>query len=247
MNVERGLGALTDRFIAVSPSEAAVAAARGLTPPDRIVTIPNGIEVADGPEDHGPPPLDLRHLLALPHDAPLIGFVGRLVPQKAPEIVVEAAALVGRQRPDVRTVLIGSGSREEAVRALVRERELAGSVHLIPYLPRAAGIMEQLDVLLLPSRYEGCPYTVLEAMRAGTPVVLSDAVGNRDLVVDGVTGRLVRQGHPDEAAAALLDALDDPEGARSRATAARAELAERHDIGQAAAATAQVYADAGAT
>jgi glycosyltransferase involved in cell wall biosynthesis len=243
MNVERGLRTLTDRWIAVSPGEAAVAAVRDLAPPSRIVTIPNGIDLADGPAADGRAPVDLRHLLRLPPDAPVVGFVGRLVRQKAPEIVIEAAALLRRQRPDVRTVMIGSGSREGALRALMRERGLAGSVHLIPYLPRAALVMDQFDVLLLPSLYEGCPYTVLEAMRAGTPLVVSDAVGNRDLVIDGVTGRLVRQGHPEDTAAALMDVLGDPDGARRRAQAARAHLSAHHDVTETTAATAAVYAE----
>ena len=241
MNVERGLGALTDRWIAVAPSEAAVAAARGLVPHDRLLTIPNGIDLTAG-DDDGRPPVEIRHLLGLAADAPVVGFVGRLVPQKSPEIVIEAGALIHRDRPDVRTVMIGSGPGEDDVRGLIRERGLTGSVHLIPYLPGAARVMDQFDVLLLPSLYEGCPYTVLEAMRAGTPVVLSDAVGNRDLVVDGVTGRLVRQGHAEETAAALLDVVNDPDAARRRAQAAEAGLAERHDVRLTAAATAAVYA-----
>jgi glycosyltransferase involved in cell wall biosynthesis len=241
MNVERGLGSLTDALVAVSASEAAVAAARGLVPPERVVTIPNGIDLT-APADGGDrPPVDVRHLLGLPAEGPVVGYVGRLVPQKAPELVIEAAALVHRERPGANTVLIGSGPREQALRALVEKRGLTGSVHLIPYLPRAALVMDQFDVLFLPSLYEGCPYTVLEAMRARTPVVLSDAVGNRDLVTDGVSGRLVRQGHPDVAAAALVDVLDDPGAARRRAGAALVHLTGQHDVRRTAAATAELY------
>ena len=246
MNLERGLGALTDRWIAVAPSEAAVAEARGIASRGRMVTIPNGIALRRGDGDGGADTrrgVDIRHLLGLAGEGPLIGFVGRLVAQKAPEMVIEATALLCRQRPDVKAVMIGSGPREDAVRSLIREQGLTESVHLVPYLPRAATVMDQFDVLLLPSRYEGCPYTVLEAMRAGTPVVLSDAVGNRDLVVDGLTGRLVRQGHPEETAAALVDVVDDPGAARRRAEAAEARLAERHDVRHMAAATAAVYAE----
>ena len=246
MNLERGLGTLTDRWIAVAPSEAAVAEARGIASPERMVTIPNGIALRTGDGDGGADTrrgVDIRHLLGLAGEGPLIGFVGRLVAQKAPEMVIEATALLCRQRPDVKAVMIGSGPREDAVRSLIRERGLTESVHLVPYLPRAATVMDQFDVLLLPSRYEGCPYTVLEAMRAGTPVVLSDAVGNLDLVVDGLTGRLVRQGHPEETAAALVDVVDDPGAARRRAEAAEARLAERHDVRHMAAATAAVYAE----
>ena len=252
--VEQSLGPLTDRLVAVSPSEARVAAARRLVPESRIVVIPTGVapDVApDVPPDDGtdegkgagPPAIDLRHLLGLGEGAPLVGFVGRLVPQKNPEAVVEAAALVHAVRPDVRVLMIGSGPRDEAVRTLVAERHLGSVVHVLPHVPGAASLMGQLDVLVLPSLYEGCPYAALEAMRAGTPVVLSDAVGNRDLVTDGVTGRLVRTGDDRALAEALLDVFADPERSARMAEAARRHVAEHHDLDRSAAALAALYSE----
>lgn len=246
--IERSLAPLTDRFVAVSPSEARLAAARGLAPAGRIVVIPNGVAPARDGEGEGEGPasstIDLRHLLGLAEGAPLVGFVGRLVAQKNPEAVVEAAALVHAVRPDVRVLMIGSGPRDEAVRSLVAQHRLESVVHVLPHMPGAASLMGQLDVLVLPSLYEGCPYAALEAMRAGTPVVLSDAVGNRDLVTDGVTGRLVRTGDHRALADALVDVLADPAGSARMAEAARRHVAEHHDLDSSAALLSALYSEA---
>lgn len=248
---ELALRPLTDRVVAVSESEARLLAARGITDPGHVTVIPNGIDVADDSGDGGdggdrptaPSGPELRHLLGLRDGTPLVGFVGRLVPQKAPEVVVAAAALVRARLPDARVVMIGSGRQEDALRSLVSRQGLDGVVHLVPHVPRAATVMDQLDVLLLPSLYEGCPYVVLEAMYAGTPVVVSDAVGNRDLVVDGVTGRVTRQGDESAAAEAVLDVLTDRVAAAGMADAARRYVVEHHDVRDSAAALSALYRD----
>ncbi|HEV2370283.1 MAG TPA: glycosyltransferase [Acidimicrobiales bacterium] len=250
--IERALRPLTDHFVAVSQSEAIVALARGFTDAPRLAVIPNGIELdGTGPEAAGAPadgsggsgrsPVDLRRLLGVPPNVRLVGFIGRFASQKAPEVVVEVAAALHARHPDVHVAMIGSGRHERHVRRLVSELGLDDTIHLVPYLARAARVMSELDVFLLPSRYEGCPYTVLEAMRVGTPVVVSDAVGNRDLVTDGVTGRVARVGDGAATAEALGDVLSDPAAARTMAEAARRQLAPHHDVRVMAGAVRAIY------
>ena len=90
-----------------------------------------------------------------------------------------------------------------------------GRLHRIPSLDGAGGVLDQLDVFLLASRFEGGPYAPLEAMRARTAVVLTDVVGSRDAVEDGESGRLVPPGRPDLLGAAVADLLlDDQERTR---------------------------------
>ncbi len=90
--------------------------------------------------------------------------------------------------------------------------------------------MAQLDVFALPSRYEAGPYAPLEAMRAGTPVVLSDVVGNRDTVVDGESGLLVPPDDPEALAAAVSRVLEEPELGAGLAAAARDRLEAEFDV-----------------
>ena len=182
--VERLLGRFTDRLIAVSPSEAELAAKQKLIRPERVAVVPNGIEL-DRPVG---PAVNLRALAGIPEGAVVVGTVARLVPQKAPVLFVEVCAEVAKTCPDVHFLLIGLGPLQAAVDEAVTSSGLGPHWHQIPHLPDAAAVLDQLDVFALFSAFEGGPYTPLEAMRVGTPVVLTDVVGNRDVVEPGVSG-----------------------------------------------------------
>jgi glycosyltransferase involved in cell wall biosynthesis len=234
--VERGLGRLTDRWIAVSCSEAELARQLRLVPADRIVTIPNGIDLTAGPSGRS-----LRSELGLADGTPLVGTVARLVDQKAPDHFVRACAEIGRHRPDVHFLLIGAGPLQALVDEEVARAGIGPRWHHLSSFPDAAGVIDQLEVFLLLSRFEGGPYTPLEAMRAGTPVVLSDVVGNRDAVEPGISGVVVPFGDTGAAARAALDLLADPARRRTMAAAARQRLADRFDLRRGAARLVEVY------
>lgn len=236
--VERGLARTTDALVAVSPSEAGLLASLGLARSTRLVTIRNGIDL-EGP----PPGPDLRAQLGIPERAPMVGTLARLVPQKDPEGFVRAAAILARAWPDVHVVHVGDGPLRRRVAGLVAASGLAGRYHLVAAMPNAAAVLGQLDVYVLASRFEGLPYSPLEAMRAGTPVVLSDVVGNRDVVEDGVSGLLVPPQDPLALAGAVGRLLADAGLARALAGAARARLAQRFDVGDMGAALARLYAE----
>lgn len=216
--VERALGPLTDRFVAVSPSEAARARSLRLVRPTRVRLVPNGID----PDPRGPP-IDLRAVLGVPARSPLVGTVSRLVPQKDPLTWVAMATQVAAARPDARFVIIGDGALRAEVTAALAAAGLDGVVHLVPLLPDAVRALGSLDAFVLSSVFEGAPYAPMEAMVAGTPVVLTDVAGSTDLVTDGVDGRLVPPRDPTALAAAVVDLLDQPQvatrlGAEGRRT-----------------------------
>jgi glycosyltransferase involved in cell wall biosynthesis len=226
--VERALGRLTDRFVAVSPTEAEQVSRLRLVPRERIEIIPNGIEL-DVP---GPPTADLRAELGVDPTTPLVGTVGRVAAQKAPEVFVRACGRVSATVPEARFVMVGDGPLADLVSTEVRTNGLQGRFLHLRGLHGAATVMGQLDVFVLASRYEGGPYAPLEAMRAGTPVVLTDVVGNRDTIADGVSGLLVPPDDPGPLAAAVERLLGDP-GLRERLGAAgRARFASRYDVGR---------------
>jgi len=236
---ERGFGLLTDRLVAVSESEARLVAIRAIVPEERIVVIRNGIDL-NPPPPGGP---DLRAQLGIDPGVPLIGFIGRLVPQKAPRLVVEAAGILLRQGIEAVTVMIGSGPLSGEVDRAIRDLSLTEQVRCVGHLSRAFAVIGQLNVLVLPSLYEGCPYAPLEAMRAGVPVVLSDATGNRDVVDHGRTGLLFPPGDAASLAGAVSLLLSDA-ALRGRLTAAaRERLAADFDIKDMAAATGRLYAE----
>jgi glycosyltransferase involved in cell wall biosynthesis len=225
---ERCLGRMTDRFIAVSPSEAEQVVALGIVPASRVVMIPNG--VALDLESPAGSAVDVRGRLGLPPKTPLVATVARVAAQKAPEQFVRACAEVARRRPGVHFVLVGLGPLQNLVDREVASGGLAGRFHQIPHLANAGSAMAQFDVFVLLSRYEGGPYAPLEAMRAGVPVVASDVVGNQDTVRSGETGFLTPFGDPAAAATAIVTLLDDRDLRAEIVAAARDRLRRDFDV-----------------
>lgn len=223
--VERLLGKLTDRTIAVSESESVFIQKNHLVSPSAVTVIPNGVDLINVP-----PPIDLRRLLPVREGSRLVGSIARLVPQKAPEVFVAACSRLARSHDDVEFVLVGDGTQVQEIHEQIAASNFGGRFHLIPELPKAAGMLEQLDVFALTSRFEGCPYAAMEAMRARVPIVLTDAVGNRDLVCDGVDGILVPQDDDVAVAAAVASLLDDQEHADKFTESAYTLLSDQHDL-----------------
>jgi glycosyltransferase involved in cell wall biosynthesis len=225
--LERALGRVTDRLVAISESEAELVRRLGVIPPERIVVIPNGIDVAA----HSMSDTDLRVTLGVPAGTPLVGTIARLAPQKAPDVFLEACARVADGHPSVRFVLIGDGPLADRVQHEIGTHGLRDRLLWIRDCIDAGALAGQLDVFALPSRYEaGAPYAVMEAMRALVPVVLTDAVGNRDAIRAEQTGLVVPPDDPCALAAAIERLLSDQPLGRRLARAARADLEGRYDI-----------------
>jgi glycosyltransferase involved in cell wall biosynthesis len=236
--VERLLRHRTTAFVATSPSEADHAARLGLTTGVRVAVIPNGIDLQAPPS-----PVDLRTSLGLPPGTPLVGTISRLVAQKAPEDLVAALRVVLDRVPDAHAVVIGDGELAAEYEAAVDATGVRDRLHRIPVLDGAGGALDQLDVFVLASRFEGGPYAPLEAMRAGTAVVLTDVVGSRDAVEDGSSGRLVPAGRPDLLGKAAADLLADPDERARLGAGGRARVVERFDVRAMGAALDELYAD----
>jgi glycosyltransferase involved in cell wall biosynthesis len=135
-------------------------------------------------------------------------------------------------------VWIGDGPDAELLRAASAELP---SLTWIPSLPDAQSYLGELDVFVLASRYEGAPYAPLEAMRAGVPVVLSDVVGNRDLIRDGENGSLVSPGDPGDLARALLILIDRADLRARLGQAGRESVKNGRNVVDTAQATASLY------
>lgn len=225
LRVERRLLGRTDRVVAVSPSEGQLLREIGIADEARMTVIPNAIEVNQPGSD-----IDLRAMLGLAPDALLVGTVARLLPQKAPERFVECCRLVARHRPDVHFLLIGDGPMAPQIDAMAAAPELSGRFTRIAELQGAAPTLPQLDVFVLLSRFEGGPYAPLEAMRGGTPAVLSDAVGNVDVLGDDLSGLLVPGGDPGRAAEVVLRLLNNEMYCELMSLTSRSRVVEEFDV-----------------
>lgn len=165
---------------------------------------------------------------------PIVAFAGRLEPLKAPEVVVDAVALLAQRGVEVTALLAGRSAatidgRPYAVWLEDRIAAAGAPCRLLGQLPRAdiAGLLERARVVVVPSLYENFPYAALEALAAGRPVVCTSNQGIAELLDGSGAGSVV----PARDAAALADALEpylrDPAGAALAGVRAR-ELVVAH-------------------
>ena len=141
---------------------------------------------------------------------PVIGVVARLQPEKDIATFVEAAAILVRRIPDARFVVVGDGPRRRDLAAKVARLGLSRRFQLLGFRSDAAALIGGFDVLAVPSRTEGTPLTVLEAMAAGTPVVATRVGGIPEQVRHGYEALLVDPGDPVALAEAVAGLLADP-------------------------------------
>lgn len=170
-----------------------------------VRTIHNGVPDLSWPSD------DRRV-----NSAPLIGAIGRLEPQKGFDVLLRALPRV----PEAHIVLVGDGAERDRLELLAAELGIQERVHWQGWSDESRAYLPSFDVFALPSRFEGFPLVVLEAMLAQLPVVASDVGSVAEAVLHGETGLLVPPGDPETLARALRELLD--ERARRRAMGARA-------------------------
>lgn len=219
--IDRWLARGTDRIVVNTEAVGAFYRKAGIAS-EKLLVIANAIEPID-PEAPAP---DLRAELGLSLDAPLVGFVGRLWPQKRVHDLIWAIDVLRLSGREAHLAIIGEGPRRPALERFVRNIDIGSRVHFLGHRPDAAALLPALDLLVLPSQFEGMPNVVLEAMRAGRPVVATRIPGMDEVVADEVTGLLVPPRQPFEIARAIERLLAD-QGLRRRMGEAGRERALR--------------------
>ena len=223
LTIERALGLATDRIVVIGDGQRQEIAGYGVAPLDKLVTIRLGLELGqflDAEKTTG----QLRQELGIGAATPLVGLVGRLVPIKAPEIFLQAAASIRAAMPEARFLVVGDGELRPALEALVQELGLGDAVRFLGWRRDLVRIYADLDVVALTSRNEGSPVVLIEALAAARPVVATAVGGVPEVVVDGQTGLTVPPSDPAPLAAAILRLL------RDRALAARLGAAGRRHV-----------------
>jgi glycosyltransferase involved in cell wall biosynthesis len=171
---------------------------------------------------------DIRAELAIPTAAPVVTTVCQLRPEKALEVLVDAAGLLRREFRDLRVLIAGDGPEEQSVRERIRAAGLGETVLLLGTRRDVPDLLAASDVTVCCSDFEGSPLSVMEYMGAGTPVVATDVGGLPELVGHGVHGLLFEPRNPNALAAAVGELLRDCE--RRRAMGARARERQRREF-----------------
>jgi glycosyltransferase involved in cell wall biosynthesis len=147
----------------------------------------------------------------------LVVTVARLAPQKAIDVLIEVAKRTTARHDYIRFAVVGDGPLREDVRRWAAEAGVGRYVTFTGYSDRPHEFLAAADLFLLPSRWEGLPITIVEAFRAGLPVVATDAGGVRELVDDAV-GKVVAIGDVDALTQQVLAICED-DGLRARLAA----------------------------
>lgn len=217
--VRRRLGG---SVIAVSQALRGRLLERGL-PPERAVTVHNGIEMC------GFEPLvrslraDRRAELGIPEDAPLAITVAVMREGKGHDFLIDSARKVLERMPQAHFLVVGGGPLEEALRRKVDEEGLGSQVHLTGMRNDTHELLALADVFVLPSsQFDALPTAVIEAMAAGLPVVAFESGGVSEIVVEGRTGLVVPNTDAGALADAILGLLADRPRARSMGACGKA-------------------------
>lgn len=219
--LDRMTSPLASRFIAVSNGVRADLEQAGV-PHDRIDVIHNGFE--PGRARLSSDRAAARAMLKCDADTIVVGTVALLKVQKGIRDLVEAARLVVARDPRVRFVQMGDGPLEHDARRWVAEAGLTDRLLLLDRVADPMTLLPGVDIFVLPSLWEGLPIALLEAMAAGLPAVGTRVSGIEEVIVDGVTGRLVPPADPPSLARAILELANAPTLRASFGDRARARL-----------------------
>jgi glycosyltransferase involved in cell wall biosynthesis len=238
VRLERLAGRWTDRIVLLSYYQMAQLERRRIMPAARAEVVPNGVDAgALVPADR----TEARMHLGLPADAFVVLAAGRLCRQKGFDLLVDAAAMAGAGEGGLLILIAGTGEDETALRAKVASSGLQAVVRMMGQVEDLGDHYAAADLVALPSRYEGCPYVLLEAMACGRPVACADVSGMGEFVRDGETGFLVPAGDPAAWAERLRSAAQDREGLARLGAAARASLRPEWQAARAAARLHELY------
>ena len=204
--------------------------------PRRLSCIPNGVDTsvfAPRADDGDGDAADRRFT---------VGFVGRLSPEKGPELFIRAALLLHDVLPGARFVLFGDGPLRPALRALLDAHGASARIELAGVRDDMPDAYREIDVLVSTSHSEAMPLAVMEAMASALPVVATRVGGVPDLVEHGATGWLVDPGHVDAIVAHVTQLHADPDLRRTMGRRGRQRMVDRYTLTASLQATGQLLA-----
>jgi glycosyltransferase involved in cell wall biosynthesis len=239
LGLERGLRRTTALLVSVCPAEARAFIDTVGFDPAQVRVVPNGVPV--------PPPDVLRDvrrharkLLGIQDDEVWLVFVGRLTAEKGLDVLLDALAEdVGAHG----LLVVGDGADRPQLEATALRSRSRTQVRFCGYQTDVSGFLAAADVFVQPSRSEGLPFTLLEAMAHGLPSVCSDVGGIAQAV--GTTGVVVPPARADALAASVRALANDPARRGALGDAARARVARHFGVPAMLAALEEAYATAG--
>ena len=187
--IEKIAAPFCEKIVCISDAEKQSALDRKICKEDKLQVIFNGVDIdAYESGEHGKVK---RADLNIPEEAFVVGMVGRISPQKAPDVFVRMAKLVKEKVPNAHFIIVGNGNQEVEVRKYAEDNGFLDRLHITGWVDDPMSYVELFDVACLLSRWEGFGLALPEYMMVGKPIVAScvDAIPN--IIRDGENGLLV--------------------------------------------------------
>ncbi|MDO6459860.1 glycosyltransferase [Granulosicoccaceae sp. 1_MG-2023] len=233
LRVDRLLARISDAVIACTGEVRNTIVGQGI-PEAKVVSVPNGVDLQRmGAFDA----LDLQQAFAVPAGVPVFALVGRLHEAKGHTDLLPVLAELAAEGVPFACLFVGGGELEDTLCAQVAEQGLQNHVFFCGFRSDVPAILKSLDFLVMPSRWEGLPISLLESMACGTPVLASAVGGIPDVIESGRDGLLYPQGDAAALKQALTQLLAEPQLRQQMAEAGRHKIETQYS----AAAVARAY------
>ena len=234
------------RIIAVSDAVARQLRTQGAIPAERLVVVPNGIDVQRFVAKTHSDRSNFRRQWKIAEDSLLIGTVGEIAALKGHEEFLRAASIILRRFPKAEFLIAGvdtsrDGKNQRTLEGLIAQLNLANAIHVIGWVDDLASLYCALDVFVSASHTESFGLAIAESMASATPVVATATEGASEIITNGETGLLVPIAEAEALAAAVTDLLGD-EDKRSRfAACGRERIQQQFSLGRMVKATEEIY------
>lgn len=219
-------GAIRDRLIGDGIPRTKIAVVHEGVDVERMVNLPAG---------------SVHEALYLPHRSPIVGSVSALVPHKGLHHLIDAAAAVVRQVPDVRFVILGDGELRQSLEEHIRHKHLERHVFLAGFRADVLELMKDFDVFAVSSLQEGMCTALVDAMAASKPAVATAVGGVPEVLADGETGFIVQPRDDKALAEKIVLLLKDPALRRRMGEAGLARAREHFTVERMVQGTAEAY------
>ena len=205
---DRFLARISSRIIAVSSSVRVFHHRRSKIPSGKFEIINNGIDIEKF--NISVDKNKKRKEFGFKNNDYIIGLFGRFVPAKAHEIILQSLKNIIKIHPQVKVLFAGSGPTEVIIKKLAAELGLVKHVAFAGFRSDIPELYQILDLFVLPSRREGFPITVLEAMASGIPAIVTDVGGNKDIISNGIDGFILQPNNAQELTEKINFLIDNP-------------------------------------
>lgn len=222
--MEKCLSPLTDKIVCISEAEKVSAEREHIANDNKLELIPNGIDV-EAVKCAVP---KRRTDFGIADDAFVVGMIGRVSPQKAPDIFIKSARLIHDNIKNSAFIIVGDGEEREEVECFARENDL--NLIITGWTDEPYSYLKMFDVAVLLSRWEGFGLAVVEYMAAEKNVVATRTDAIPTLIDDGVDGLLVEVDNPEDVKEKVMWLYNHPNEAKAMRDKALQKVIKRYDI-----------------